>query len=127
MAQRACAILDRSVRIFPIAAPAAALHRGTLNLALGRRKTDAVLEDWRQAIGIARELTLPHQELRLQAAIAARIDEGDPEHAAILRRMTELIEMLELRAPSTSTSPWPLPRSLPGGVQVEGKDQIPLS
>lgn len=101
-AQRLCSILDRVAAVFPISRPAAMLHRGMLDLFLGRRPKLEVIERWRRAIELAQTLTLPYQELRLRKAILARSPPG-PDLQRERERVMALAAELELGADAPSS------------------------
>lgn len=100
-AEKLCAILERVASVFPISRPAAMLHRGELDLILGRRPTLKVVQSWRRAVGLSQTLTLPYQELRLLEAILARSPRG-PDTQRDRERVTELLAALELGAGAPS-------------------------
>jgi serine/threonine protein kinase/tetratricopeptide (TPR) repeat protein len=126
-ARRACATLARAAKIFPIARPAAALHRGTLDILTSRRPIELVMADWRKAAQLARELELPFQELRLVAALLAHTQDESAREVD-RQRLGELYTELELpyTGPAAVTEARP-ERPLRGGVHVEREGQLPLA
>ncbi|HLK92527.1 MAG TPA: protein kinase [Polyangia bacterium] len=122
-AHRACAILKRATRVFPIAIPAAALLQGTLDLVRGRRRPAAVAAAWRSAADTAARLELPFPELRLRVALAELARPGRSEPEPRSDRIRSLAELLKLEPP-TVRSPGPLPSER--GVKVEREGQRPF-
>jgi hypothetical protein len=122
-AGRACSTLERASRVFAIAKPAAALHRGALRLALGPGRRGAVLQSWHDAIAGARALTLPLQELRLRAAILSGLPSDDRRREPHLRRARELVGALALG--SSPNAPLLIdPPGLGAGVKIEGELEL---
>lgn len=123
-ARRACSILRRSSRTFPIARPAAALHGELLNLATRRASPGAVLRRWNSAIVQAAALSLPLHELRLHRAILARLPASDDRRQAHEARARELLRVMELE-PDFATSAAIAPPSR--GARVEVEREVELS
>jgi hypothetical protein len=94
-ARRACRVVTRAMRVFPIARPSAALHGGRLALLRGAAPPAVVLERWRKAVPLARAMTLPLHELRLHEAIVQL--EGEAQRrGGHERRIRELRREMEL-------------------------------
>jgi serine/threonine protein kinase/tetratricopeptide (TPR) repeat protein len=103
-AEKLCSILERVAAVFPISRPAAVLHRGELDLFLGRRPTLKVIEAWRRAVELSQTLGLPYQELRLRSAILAHSPLG-PRFQRDRERVAELTATLELGVGAPSPEP----------------------
>jgi eukaryotic-like serine/threonine-protein kinase len=118
IARKACSVVDRASRPFPIGRPAAALHRGALQLARGRGSVAAVRARWQKAAATARSLSLPLHELRLHRAIIGTFPDRDPRVDLHRQRAVELVQLLGLGA--TGADPFARPPPPSGaGVKVE--------
>jgi hypothetical protein len=69
LAEKACSVLEKAARVFPNARPAAALHRGTLDLMRRPKAADEVFRSWRRGVELSEQLGLPYHELRLRSAL----------------------------------------------------------
>ena len=84
VAKRACTIVAKAARVFPIARPGAKLHRGTLLAAEGRNEEAKRL--WLSALQEARLMSLFYLEGRIHEALGLLDDGGDAaRHGAIAR------------------------------------------
>lgn len=101
LADRACSIVERAAGLFPIARPAAMLHRGSLDLIRRRGSGATVVKGWQQAVAVSQQLALPYQELRLRTAILAHSaeDARAREHG---QRVAELLLSLQIEHHSLS-------------------------
>jgi eukaryotic-like serine/threonine-protein kinase len=102
-AHRACSILERVAAVFPISRPAAALHRGLLDVARRPRSLPAVIGRWQRAISLAQSLTVPYSEIRLHRALLAHLStevRHAREHADRLAKLS-----IELQLDQQHTSP----------------------
>jgi serine/threonine protein kinase/tetratricopeptide (TPR) repeat protein len=125
-AERACTVVERAMRVFPIAEPAAALHRGALQLATRRGRPSAVLRRWHDAIQKADALSLPIQEVRLRTAIIRLLVPDDPDAAIHRQRARHLLASLGLKG-LESPDPSHAIADLDGagaGVKVEGEVEL---
>lgn len=105
LARRACKVLTRAARVFPIARPQAALHSGRLDLYRGRARPAGVIARWTEAIELARALTLPYHELRLHQALLGVLPTSDARHALHAASVERLLVDLELTPGASGTQP----------------------
>jgi hypothetical protein len=99
------------------------LHRGSLDLVLGRKGVQKVIGEWRKAAEVAQALGQHHREVRLHVAILARLDEHDPAAARSRAQLAERCRVLEIDDPSIFPPPWSRAPGLSGGVEIEGEAQ----
>jgi serine/threonine protein kinase len=92
-ADRACSIVERVAKVFAIIRPASILHRGFLDLLRGGRTSSVVVEKWRSAAQLSRDMCLPYQELRLLSTILAHTS---PHRDSEKQRVADLLTSLRI-------------------------------
>jgi tetratricopeptide (TPR) repeat protein len=97
LAKRACAFFAKAGQVFPIVRPAAALHRGTLDLLLRPRRAGAVIDAWQAASLDARRMGLPLAELRLDVAILGQTNLSSALRGEVYQRVHELAGQLGIQ------------------------------
>lgn len=93
-ARAACALLTRAARSFPVAMPAAQLHRGTLDWLIGNR--DSARRRWAQGVDLAQAMDLPRDEVRLRRARLVDPNQGLGERMGDQDRVESITRQLGL-------------------------------
>ena len=117
-ARAACAVLDKAARLYPVARPAALLHRGMLRHLAGDNAQAIRL--WRKGLTIAGKLDLRYDEARLSRALAASLPAA-AERTELAHNAERLFAELEIEPERVDASRAGAPaRTRPTGMLGQG-------